>query len=224
MKWFLDLFSSSLGRKLLMALTGLFLILFLMVHLAGNLQLLKDDGGRSFNVYAEFMGTNPLIQFVSKANFTLILIHIVWAILLTRKNREARGTQGYAMPNKKSEWASRNMALLGFLVLIFIVIHIQNFYYKVHFGYVPTQTYDGEVVKDLYTEVIYIFDQGWYVALYVICMIGLGFHLWHGFTSAFQTLGLNHMKYNPLINFVGRVYAVIVPALFALIPILMFFF
>ena len=223
MKWFLDLFSSSLGRKVLMALTGLFLISFLAVHLAGNLQLLKDDGGKSFNIYAEFMGTNPLIQFVSKGNFALILIHIIWGIMLTIKNRQARGTVGYAITNKKSAWSSRNMGILGTIILIFLVIHIRHFYAEVHYGYVPTQLYDGKEVKNLYGEVARWFKVDWYVALYVFCMVALAFHLWHGFASAFQTLGLNHAKYNPIINFVGRAFAVIVPTLFALIPIVMFF-
>ncbi len=223
MKWFLDLFSSSLGRKVLMALTGLFLISFLAVHLAGNLQLLKDDGGKSFNIYAEFMGTNPVVQFISKGNFTLILIHIIWGIMLAIKNRQARGTVGYAITNKKSAWSSRNMGILGTIILIFLVIHIRHFYAEVHYGYVPTQLYDGKEVKNLYGEVARWFKVDWYVALYVFCMVALAFHLWHGFASAFQTLGLNHAKYNPIINFVGRAFAVIVPALFALIPIMMFF-
>ena len=223
MKWFLDLFSSSLGRKVLMALTGLFLISFLAVHLAGNLQLLKDDGGKSFNIYAEFMGTNPVVQFISKGNFTLILIHIIWGIMLAIKNRQARGTVGYAITNKKSAWSSRNMGILGTIILIFLVILIRHFYAEVHYGYVPTQLYDGKEVKNLYGEVARWFKVDWYVALYVFCMVALAFHLWHGFASAFQTLGLNHAKYNPIINFVGRAFAVIVPALFALIPIMMFF-
>jgi succinate dehydrogenase / fumarate reductase cytochrome b subunit len=223
MKWLLDLLSSSLGRKLLMALTGIFLILFLAIHLAGNLQLLKNDGGRAFNIYAEFMGTNPLIQFISKANFTFILIHIIWAIVLTRKNREARGRVAYAIAPKKATWASRNMGLLGTLILIFLVVHIRHFYAEVHFGSLPTKVYDGQEVTDLYGQVAYWFKVDWYVALYVFCMVALAFHLWHGFASAFQTLGINHMKYNPLIHFVGKAFAVVVPALFALIPIMMFF-
>lgn len=223
MKWFLDLFSSSLGRKVLMALTGLFLIMFLAVHLAGNLQLLKDDGGKSFNLYAEFMGTNPLIQFVSKGNFALIIIHIIWAIMLSIKNRQARGEVGYAIAPKKSTWSSRNMGILGTIILIFLVIHIRHFYAEAHFGSIPTQMYDGKEVKDLYGEVVRWFKVDWYVALYVFCMAALGFHLWHGFTSAFQTLGLNHMKYNGVINIVGKAFAIIVPALFAWIPISMFF-
>lgn len=224
MKWLLDLLSSSLGKKLIMSLTGIFLILFLTVHLIGNLQLLKGDEGKSFNLYAEFMGTNPLIQFISKGNFAIIIIHIIWALWLTRQNKVARGVQGYAITNKKSAWASRNMAALGLLVLIFIVIHIKDFYWKAHFGALPTQTYDGKVVKDLFSEVAFVFSQGWYAGVYVLCMIGLGFHLWHGFASAFQTLGFNHMKYNPIINFVGKAYAVIIPALFAFIPVSIFFF
>ncbi len=223
MKWFLDLLSSTLGRKVLMALTGIFLILFLMAHLAGNLQLLKDDGGKAFNTYAEFMGTNPIVQFISKANFALILIHIIWAILLTKRNREARGQGGYAIVNKSGNWSSRNMGILGTIILIFLVVHLQHFYARSHFGSMPMQTYDGKEVKDLYTVVAYWFNVNWYVGLYVVCMIALAFHLWHGFSSAFQTLGLNHIKYNPVINLVGKAFAIIVPALFALIPIMMFF-
>ncbi len=223
MKWFIELFSSTLGRKLLMALTGIFLILFLVAHLAGNLQLLKDDGGKAFNTYAEFMGTNPLIQIISKVNFALILVHIVWAIVLSKRNREARGKVGYAIVNKSAIWSSRNMGILGTIILIFLVVHIQHFYARSHFGTMPVQTYDGKEVKDLYNVVAYWFSKDWYVGLYVVCMLALSFHLWHGFTSAFQTLGLNHMKYNPVINFVGKAFAIIVPSLFALIPILMFF-
>ena len=223
MKWFIELFSSTLGRKLLMALTGIFLILFLVAHLAGNLQLLKDDDGKAFNTYAEFMGTNPLIQIISKVNFALILVHIVWAIVLSKRNREARGKVGYAIVNKSAIWSSRNMGILGTIILIFLVVHIQHFYARSHFGTMPVQTYDGKEVKDLYTVVAYWFSKDWYVGLYVVCMVALSFHLWHGFTSAFQTLGLNHMKYNPVINFVGKAFAIIVPSLFVLIPILMFF-
>ena len=221
MKWFTTLFSSALGRKLLMALTGLFLITFLVVHLIGNLQLLKDDGGQAFNIYSEFMGHNPLIQTISKVNFALIMIHVVWAILITRQNRAARG-QGYAINNKSSHWTSRNMGILGTIVLIFLVVHLRHFYAELHWGTTPMVTYDGKEMNDAYTLVAYWFSKAWYSGLYVVCMIGLAFHLWHGFASAFQTLGLNHVRYNPVISFVGRAFAIIVPALFALIPIMMF--
>jgi succinate dehydrogenase (or fumarate reductase) cytochrome b subunit, b558 family len=225
MKWFVDLFTSTLGRKLLMSLSGIFLITFLAVHLAGNLQLLKDDEGMAFNVYAQFMTTNGLIKFISYGNYTLILLHIVVATTLSIQNRKARGPEGYAVTTgKSSSWASRNMGILGTVILIFLVIHMKDFWAQMHWGGIPTASYEGHAdVKDLYRIVSLAFSQGWYVALYVVCMVMLSFHLWHGFTSAFQTLGLNHMKYNPVINFVGRAFAIVVPALFALIPIMMFF-
>src|SRR5574339_638938 len=104
MNWFIRLLSSTLGRKLLMALTGLFLILFLVVHLIGNLQLLKSDEGEAFNVYAQFMTTNPLIKVISYVNYAFILIHIIWSIILTRRNRAARGPEGYAVNRNSSHW------------------------------------------------------------------------------------------------------------------------
>lgn len=224
MTWFTKFLSSSLGKKLFMALTGLFLILFLAVHLAGNLQLLNDDGGKSFNIYAEFMSTNPLIQFVSKGNFAFIILHAVWALVLTVQNRKARGPQGYAkVASTSSIWASRNMGILGTFILIFIVIHLKDFWAEMHFGGVSTVNYDGHEVRDLASLVNLWFSKAWYVGLYVFCMGALGFHLWHGFASAFQTLGLNHLKYNAVISFVGKTFAVVVPALFAWIPIAMFF-
>jgi succinate dehydrogenase / fumarate reductase cytochrome b subunit len=223
MKWFLDLFTSSLGRKLVMALTGLFLILFLVVHLSGNFQLLKGDGGKAFNVYAEFMTTNPVIKVISYGNYTFILLHIFLALVLTGKNRAARGSERYKVTSgKSSTWSSRNMGILGTIILIFLVIHLKDFWAQMHWGGIPKANYDGREVKDLYAIVALAFSQRWYVALYVVCMVGLGFHLWHGFASAFQTLGLNHVKYNPIIHFVGKAFAIIVPALFALIPIIMF--
>jgi succinate dehydrogenase / fumarate reductase, cytochrome b subunit len=224
MTWFTRFLSSTLGKKLLMALTGLFLVLFLAVHLAGNLQLLKGDGGRAFNVYAEFMSTNPLVQFISKGNFAFIIIHIVWALFLSIQNRKARGSVGYAVTTGKSSiWASRNMGILGTLVLIFLVVHLRHFYGEMHFGSMSTVTYEGKEVRDIFSVVDHWFTKGWYVGLYVFCMGALAFHLWHGFASAFQTLGLNHLKYNGVISFVGKAFAIIVPALFAWIPIAMYF-
>jgi len=222
MNWFTKLLTSTLGRKLLMAFTGLFLILFLTVHLAGNLQLLKDDGGRAFNEYAKFMTSNPLIKTVSYVNYALILVHVIWAILLTRHNKQARGPQGYAVTNGASHWTSRNMGILGTLIFAFLVFHLQGFWARMHWGHMPMQNYDGVEVKDLYAVVDLAYSQVWYVLVYVVCMALVGFHLWHGFASAFQTLGLNHAKYNGVIRFVGKAYAIIVPALFALIPIWMF--
>lgn len=204
-----------------MALTGLFLISFLVVHLIGNLQLLKNDGGEAFNTYAAFMTSNAIIKAVSYTLYASILIHIIWAIVLTRQNAKSRG-KGYAVVKNSSAWSSRNMGILGTIVFIFLVIHLKDFWAQMHWGGIPKVSYGDHEVNDLYALVALWFDKGWYVALYVVCMVGLAFHLWHGFASAFQTLGLSHVKYNPLIKFVGRSFAIIVPALFALIPVWMF--
>jgi succinate dehydrogenase / fumarate reductase, cytochrome b subunit len=222
MNWFNKLLSSTLGRKLLMALTGLFLILFLVIHLIGNLQLLKNDDGEAFNVYARFMTSNPIIVTISYVNYACILVHVIWALLLTVTNRGARGSNGYAVVKNSSPWTSRNMGILGTLILIFLVIHLRTFWYEMHWGDVSTVNYDGDDVKNLYATVAMAYSSLWYVVLYVISMLILAFHLWHGFVSSFQTLGLNHPKYNPAIAFVGKTFAIIVPALFALIPIWMY--
>ncbi len=221
MSWFTNALSSTLGRKLVMAATGLFLIIFLLVHLTGNLQLLKDDGGEAFNVYAQFMTSNPLIKTTSYLLYATFLVHIIWAVILSVYNRKARPV-GYAHNKASSTWSSRNMGILGTIVLIFLIIHLKNFWYEMHWGGIPTVAYEGESYKDLYAVVDKAFAEWWIVALYVVSMIGLMFHLYHGFQSAFQTLGLNHPKYNALIKGVGTAFAVIVPALFAAIPILMF--
>ncbi len=223
MKWLVNMLTSTIGRKLVMALTGLFLILFLAVHLTGNLQLIKDDSGRAFNIYAEFMTTFPLIKAVSIGNFFFILLHIFTSVLLTQKNRAARPVAyAYNAGNTNSSWASRNMGILGTIILVFLVVHLKGYWYEMHFGSVPTQNYDGKDVKDLYAIVKASYTQLWYVAFYVVSMVFVGFHLVHGFASAFQTLGLSHPKYTPLIKGLGYGFAVIVPAAFALIPIIMF--
>jgi succinate dehydrogenase / fumarate reductase, cytochrome b subunit len=222
MNWFSKFLSSSIGRKLLMALTGLFLILFLVVHLIGNLQLLKSDGGEAFNIYAEFMTSNIIIKIVGIVNYILILVHIIWAIWLSKSNRSARGSEGYAVSRNSSHWTSRNMGILGTLIFIFLVIHLRGFWYEMHWGGIPTKNYDGKEVKDLYTVVDAAYSQVWYAGLYIVSMLILAFHLWHGFISAFQTLGVNHPKYNPVIKFVGRAFAIVVPLLFAIIPIFMY--
>lgn len=223
MNWFTRLVSSSIGRKLLMALTGLFLILFLVVHVAGNLQLLKSDGGRAFNEYSQFMTSNLLIKIVGIVNYTTILLHVIWAIWLGRQNRSARGSEGYAVEKNSSHWTSRNMGILGTLILLFLIFHLQGFWWRMHFGPIDFVDYDGQEVKNLFAVVDFAYSQLWYVAIYVVGMAVLAFHLWHGFISAFQTLGLNHPKYNPVINFVGKAFAIIVPLLFAIIPVFMYF-
>jgi succinate dehydrogenase / fumarate reductase, cytochrome b subunit len=223
MNWLIKLLSSTLGKKLLMALTGLFLIIFLVAHLVGNLQLLANDNGESFNLYAEFMTSNPLIKAVSYLLYLSILVHIIWAVLLSILNRKSRGAKGYAISNNASGWPSRNMGILGTLIFIFLVIHLRSFWYEMHWGGIATVSYGGNEVKDLYAVVKAAYAQIWYVVVYVLSMGILAFHLWHGFASAFQTLGLNHVKYNGLIKSLGLLYSIVIPAAFALIPLYMFF-
>lgn len=207
-----------------MALTGIFLIFFLAVHLTGNLQLLKNDGGKSFNIYAEFMSTNPLIQFVSKGNFFFILLHVFVSVLLTRKNKQARPVAyKVAVKSRTSSWSSRNMGILGTVILVFLIIHLKGFWYEMHYGAIPYKNYDGFEARDLYAVVDEVYSHWYWVAIYVIGMFAVAFHLSHGFQSAFQTLGLSHIKYSPAIKFVGAAFAILVPAGFAVIPIMMFF-
>jgi len=229
MSWFTNFLTSSIGKKIIMSLTGLFLISFLIIHLAGNLQLLVDDGGESFNVYAKFMTTNPIIKFISYGLYGGILLHALQGIVLWLQNRAARGGKGYAKKVTKAvgtnSFAASNMAWLGILILIFLIIHMGDFWFTMKFGSVEKVMYEGydEPVKDLFSRVDATFSSPIFVLIYILGMLSLAFHLLHGFQSAFQTLGLNHPKYTPLIKGVGSLIAIVVPVLFAIIPIFMFF-
>lgn len=221
MNWLSNFLGSSVGRKLLMALTGLFLCTFLVVHMMGNMQLLNNDGGQAFNYYAHFMGHNPLIQLISKVNLLLILIHVVDGLWLTYRNRQAR-PQKYAVAPTSSSWASRNMALLGTLLLVFLIIHLKSFWFETKFGSLPLTTVNGEQVHDLYAIVREAFSQWWYVLIYLLGLLSLAYHLLHGFQSAFQTLGINHAKYTPAIKIFGVLFSVFIPIGYAAQPIVMF--
>jgi len=221
MSWFSRFLTSSLGRKLVMSLTGLFLISFLVVHLIGNFQLLIDDNGEQFNVYAEFMTTNPVIKTTSYLLYAFILLHAIQGILLWRHNRSSRGPVGYAgKAANGASWASRNMGPLGVIILVFILVHMYQFWLQMKLDAVPDVTIDGKEVKNLYAPVAEVFSNGGFVAFYVLSMVIISVHLWHGFQSAFQSLGLNHKKYTPVIRTIGHAYSVLVPLGFALIPII----
>lgn len=224
MAWVTQTLSSSLGRKVVMSLTGLFLSSFLIVHMAGNLQLFKDDGGRAFNEYTYFMTHNPLIITVSYLLYTSILVHALMSFILTRHNQASRPVKyAYSHPEANSPWSSRNMGILGTVLLLFIIIHMRTFWYEMHFGSVPMAEYDGKQYKDLYSVVKVAFAEWWYVLLYVVSMVAVGFHLAHGFQSGFQTMGIRHPKYTPIIETVGRYFfAIIVPAAFAAMPVYVF--
>lgn len=225
MNWFSRFLTSSIGKKLLMSLTGLFLISFLVIHLIGNLQLLINDGGEKFNVYAKFMTTNPIIKTTSYLLYFSILLHAIQGLLLWRQNVTARG-QGYAVKVTKSVNTSAkfssNMGWLGTIILIFILIHLYQFWLQMKLGNLPMATYEGEEYKDLYAIVSVAYENIFYVIFYVASMAIIAFHLWHGFQSAFQTLGLNHRKYTPFIQGIGKVIAVVIPIGFAIIPIAMY--
>lgn len=225
MNWFSKFLTSSLGQKLIMSLTGLFLVTFLIVHLAGNLQLLSNDG-QAFNEYAYFMTHNPLIKTVAYGNYFFILLHAIQGLMLWSKNRAAKG-QGYKVNNTRAvgtaAGAAKNMAYLGMLILVFIIIHMGDFWWAMKMGETPMASYDGVQIKDLYTKVYASFKQLWIVVFYLIAMIGLALHLRHGFWSSFQTLGLNHKKYTPFIRFVGMAIAILIPLGFAIIPLYTYF-
>jgi succinate dehydrogenase / fumarate reductase cytochrome b subunit len=206
-----------------MSLTGLFLIVFLLVHLVGNLQLITDSSGVSFNVYAKFMTTNPVIKFTSYGLYFFILLHIVQGLMLWSQNRAARGSVGYAVESTRATQTSaaiaKRMGALGMIIMAFLGLHLYQFWYKMHWQLEANQA-DG--IKDLYSLVNTTYQDPIYVAVYVLSMLFISFHLWHGFQSAFQTLGLNHRKYTPFIQLVGKAYAIFIPLAFAIIPIYMY--
>ncbi|ALM49420.1 succinate dehydrogenase [Flavobacterium psychrophilum] len=269
------LLKSSIAKKYWMALTGLFLCLFLVGHLIGNLQLIYSDA-LHFNQYALFMTTNPAIKALSYLTYISIIFHAIDGIYLAVQNQKARPVK-YVMnkPGKNTIWASRNMAVLGTVILIFIVTHMVSFWGRMHFdkamplqtvtinaggapqefylttngSYVPkaqveqglvkienrTEFFDAgagvkvnEGYKDLHKITVEFFKDPKFgliaTILYTISMIVLGFHLYHGFGSAFQSMGANNPKYNGLIKNFGKSFAIIVPLLFAIIPIYIHFF
>lgn len=142
---FLD---SSIGRKVLMSLTGLFLCSFLLVHVSGNLQLFKNDQGLAFNQYSLFMTTFPVIKIISYLLYASILLHVINGIRITLQNKKARPVAYQAPKDTRSAtWASKNMALMGIIVLIFLVTHMANFWYKYKFGDVPWVQYNVELTS-----------------------------------------------------------------------------
>jgi succinate dehydrogenase / fumarate reductase, cytochrome b subunit len=236
MKKLLSTFSYSIGKKMIMGLTGLFLIIFLVVHLIGNLQLLV--GPKPFNEYAEFMGTNPLIRLSEFILFAGFIFHIVDGLMLAIQNRKARPV-AYAVSSgtKNASWFSKNMAVTGTILLIFLILHLISFFLQARFGVdvsfgADVNKYTGEWIADpqwgvgaghdysLYHKTGLLFSIPWYSILYIVSMVVVMMHLLHGFQSAFQTLGINHPKYTPIIKALGYGYAVLVPAGYALIPIM----
>ena len=214
------LFSSSLGKKYLMAITGLFLCSFLVIHFLGNIALFTDPV--QFNEYTRFMSSNPIIRVMEIVLVTGFLTHIIDAIILTRANKKAQPVK-YAMNKNKSSWYSRNMGLTGSVILAFLILHLQSFWYEYKFGEVlMTVDSNGDEIKDMFTIVKTAFSEWWYSAMYVLAMILLGSHLNHGFQSAFQSVGLRHKKYTPTIKMLGAGFSILITLGFISFPIYFF--
>lgn len=226
MSWFKSFLTSSIGRKFIMAVTGLFLITFLIVHCTINAMIFFNDGGETFNLAAHFMGTNLIIRFMEIVLFLGIIAHIIQAYLLYAANRKARPV-GYAQndPSKNSKWYSRSMTLLGTLLLLFLIIHINNFWLGSRFGgtagieKLPEVTIGSKTVLNLYSDMITTFQSPLLLVVYLLGVISLCWHLIHGFQSAFQTLGINHKKYTPFIKSLGLGFSVLICLIFAAMPV-----
>ena len=186
---------------------------------------MADDGGESFNLYAKMMTTNPLIKVISYGNYFFIILHAIMGIMLWLQNKSARGSNYAVTTTANTSYSSRNMAWFGIIIFVFIVLHMIAFWGTMHFGTLPLETYGTETdVKNLYVIVQDAFSKLGIVIFYVVCMVVIALHLNHGFQSAFQTLGLNHKKYTPIIKGLGAAYSILIPLGFAIIPVFMFLF
>ena len=210
-----DYFSTSIGKKLQMSLTGIFLIVFLVVHCYINAQIFYNDKGVRFDEAAHFMGTNFVIRTVEIGLFAFLILHAVQGLLLWSKNKSRR-TVGYSVSagNKTSPWYSRSMALLGTLVLLFLILHLSKFWGP---NRLSMLTGGGEL--KLYDMMKAEFQITWVVVVYILGCIALGWHLLHGFYSAFQTLGMGTHRYKALIKGVGIAFSIIVPLIFIMMPV-----
>ena len=217
--------SSSVGRKVLMALSGFFLLFFLAQHFVINLfSLVSED---TFNEVSHFMGTNSLVQFVLQPVLLFgVLFHLGMGMYLESKNRAARPIK-YAMdkPSENSNWMSRNMIITGIMIMLFLGLHFFDFWFpEINIKYIKgdmSGLHDGEYRywEDLHHK----FHDIWRVIIYCISFVFLGLHLAHGFQSAFQSAGFNHNKYTPLIKKLGILYAILIPLGFIFIALFHYF-
>lgn len=213
-------FTSSLGKKYVMGFTGLFLVFYLIIHAGVNASIFLNDNGQSFNTYAHFMGHNWVVRILEIGLFAGFIIHIVQGLMLWAQNKAARPVR-YAVSNQpnKTKWYSRSMGLLGSLLLLFLVMHLAHFW-------APTKLdmYSRHNPNyNLFEEMKHIFTQPLWVALYIIGIVALFWHLLHGFQSAWQSLGVNSKKFSPVIKTAGIVYSVLICLLFAAMPLSIYF-
>ena len=228
MKWS-EFFTSSIGKKLVMSLTGLFLISFLVIHAGLNATIWANDSGKMFNFSAHFMGSMIVIRIMEIVLFIFFIIHIVQGYVLETKNLQKRG-KGYKinLANRGSKWYSRTMGLLGTLLLLFLLMHLYHFWTPSRLGGIgdiqPLNEvdYDGKGYDNLFAEMVRIFQNPVVVILYVLGCISLAYHLMHGFQSAFRTLGVHNKRYLSVLVVVGYAFAIIISATFAMMPISMY--
>ena len=228
-----NLLTASIGKKLLMSVSGLFLILFLFVHLILNSFLLLDgmmgfQTGQMFNAGAHFMGTNPFIKIIEPMLALGFLVHILYSLILTFQNIKARGPQRYASGNKTTgvEWASQNMLVLGIVIFSFLIVHLVDFFLKMR-GYIswtPGEVefpFFGSMAKgeDAYALVHASFQNLIVVIIYIIGSVALAFHLAHGFWSSFQTIGWNNTTWMPRLRWISNIVAIILGGGFSVIAL-----
>jgi succinate dehydrogenase / fumarate reductase cytochrome b subunit len=223
----LTMFWSSIGMKIVSALTGLALVFYVIIHLIGNLSLLRGDPA-PFNKYAHFLESLSWFLIVVELGLLAVfLFHIVMGVMvwIDKKRARPRGyikTEDAGSPSKKT-WSSKNMIITGLVLFVFTIIHVKDFKYGpgVDEGYVTV--INGTAMRDLYSLVVHSFQNIYYVIGYTIAMILLGFHLRHGFWSGFQSLGVQHPRLVPLIYGVGIFLAIVLAAGFLFIPIYLYF-
>jgi succinate dehydrogenase / fumarate reductase cytochrome b subunit len=223
MKWS-EFFTSSVGKKFVMGLTGLFLVSFLVVHVGINACIWAMDGGEMFNKAAHFMGSTVVIRILEIGLFVGFFVHIIQGLALEFQNRKKRAT-GYQVPmgNKGSKWYSRSMGLLGTIILIFLLIHWKQFWIPSRFQDLNEVTINGIAMHDLFSLMKDTFAEGWVVILYVIACLSLAYHLLHGFQSAFRSLGVHNNRYLNLLQSFGVGFSIVVPLAFAMMPVSFYF-
>jgi succinate dehydrogenase / fumarate reductase cytochrome b subunit len=201
-----------------MAFTGLFLITFLIVHAGINSCIFLNDGGETFNNVAHFMSHNWILRFLEVGLFATLILHMIQGLLLWKQNKAARPIAYHsAKSNENSKWYSRSMGILGTLLLLFLIMHMAHFFVGTKIA-----LYGGDEPHNLFEEMKTVFSEWYIVALYLGGLVALFWHLLHGFQSAFQTLGLNHKRYTPVIKSAGMGYSIIICLLFALMPLAIF--
>jgi succinate dehydrogenase / fumarate reductase cytochrome b subunit len=218
-----SIFTSSIGKKFLMSLAGIFLILFLLVHLGINLTLILFDDPMVYNRAANFMSGNIVIKVFEIVLFGGLLLHVIYALILQVQNWIARPRRYRKANYSNTSFFSKFMIHTAAIILTFLVIHFMDFYFKFKFGKAGEIILDGVVYHDFASEVIDKFKMLPFVVFYIAAFLFLGFHLTHGFQSAFKTLGINHRRYTPVIQVLSTLYTVVVVAGFSAIPLVIYF-